>query len=496
MRRGLAIRTRLAIVSATLAVGVLAAGLLTVYLIDRRQVDQSLAASARRAANDLAASGLHPAPAPKPKPKPASTASQDGTGSEDGSGAQDSGRESQVESEDELVSAYLSARRGTGQLLATVVPGKRNRANSKLAKRLWPREDIRPGHAKRIEIQGREYVVASARRGTSRYLAAVPAADADAGVRTLLDAMLVVCLVGLVPATGAAWLVTRRALSPLSRIAQRASRVTGGDLSVRMGPVRSRDEIADVADAIDGMLDRLEGAFAAQTRFVHDASHELRTPLTIARGHLETALTPGHDQAELEAAARVAISELDRMARLVESLLRLARTGAGEPHARDLVDVGEIAERVVERSQVLGERAWRIDALPGATVEGDADAIEQVLVNLVSNAVRHTAPGQAIGVGVAAQHDTVVIEVADAGEGIDPALLPTLFDRFTRADDARGRDTGGAGLGLAICRAIVEAHGGTISAAGAPGRGATFTVKLPRAVAPADVRAVSPAVHA
>jgi signal transduction histidine kinase len=145
---------------------------------------------------------------------------------------------------------------------------------------------------------------------------------------------------------------------------------------------------------------------------------------------------------------------------------------------------------------VLGERAWRIDALPGATVEGDADAIEQVLVNLVSNAVRHTAPGQAIGVGVAAQHDTVVIEVADAGEGIDPALLPTLFDRFTRADDARGRDTGGAGLGLAICRAIVEAHGGTISAAGAPGRGATFTVKLPAAVAPADVRAVSPAVHA
>jgi signal transduction histidine kinase len=483
VRRGLAIRTRLAIVSATLAVGVLAAGLLTVYLIDRRQVDHSLATAARRAASDLADSGLRAGPAPAPPQ----------SGAED-----DAVKEPQPESRDELVHAYLQARSGSGQLLASVVPGSRPRANSRLARRLWVRHDLRPGEAKRIEIEGEDYVVSSVHRGAARFIAAVPAADADASVRTLLDAMLVVCLVGLIPATGAAWLVTRRALSPLSRIAQRASRVTGGDLSVRMGPVRSHDEIADVADPIDAMLDRLEGAFAAQSRFVHDASHELRTPLTIARGHLEMALAPGHDPAELDAAARVAISELDRMARLVESLLRLARTGAGGPRMGEIVDVGEVAERVAERSRVLGERTWQVAAGAGATVEGDADAIEQVLVNLVSNAVRHTAPGQAIRVGVAVAGDTVVIEVADAGEGIDPDLLPTLFDRFTRADAARGRDTGGAGLGLAICRAIVEAHGGRISAASAPGQGATFTVVLPRALpdtAAADVRAVSPPVH-
>jgi signal transduction histidine kinase len=475
VRRGLAIRTRLAIVSATLAVGVLAAGLLTVYLIDRRQVDQSLATSARRAAGDLADSTLHRAPPP------------DSSG-----GADDAAKESRPESRDELVTAYLQARSGGGQLLASVVPGARPRANTLLARRLWLQRDLPPGAAKRIEIEGEDYVVAAAARNGSRFLAAVPAGDADAGVRTLLDAMLVVCLVGLVPATGAAWLVTRRALAPLSRIAQRAARVTGGDLSVRMGPVRSHDEIADVADAIDAMLDRLEGAFAAQRRFVHDASHELRTPLTIARGHLETALAGGRDPAGLEAAAQVAISELDRMARLVESLLRLARTGADDPPSRAVVDVGELAERVVARSRVLGERTWKVDADSGATIAGDAGAIEQVLLNLLSNAVRHTSPRQAIGVSVKARGDIVVLEVSDSGEGIDPELLPTLFDRFTRADAARGRDTGGAGLGLAICRAIVEAHDGTIAAASTRGRGARFTVELPRTSVSSSEAAMRP----
>jgi len=196
---------------------------------------------------------------------------------------------------------------------------------------------------------------------------------------------------------------------------------------------------------------------------------------------------------------RVAIAELDRMGRLVESLLRLARTGAGGAPAREPVDVGELAGRVVERSTILGERTWSVEAARGAVVEGDCDAIEQVLLNLISNAVRHTAAGQAIDVSVEAGPGTVTVEVADSGEGIDPALLPTLFDRFTRADAARGRGTGGTGLGLAICRAIVEAHGGTISAASAPGHGATFTVELPRMAVlgrAAGMRTVSPPAHA
>ena len=128
--------------------------------------------------------------------------------------------------------------------------------------------------------------------GWSRRL---PAAEADAAVHRLVMAMLIVCAIALIPATLAAWLAARRALKPLSQIAHRATRVTEGDLSVRMGPVATHDEIAEVAIAIDAMLDRLQSAFDSQRRFVHDASHELRTPLTIARGHLEVALPADAD---------------------------------------------------------------------------------------------------------------------------------------------------------------------------------------------------------
>jgi two-component system OmpR family sensor kinase len=320
--------------------------------------------------------------------------------------------------------------------------------------------------------------------------------EADAAVRRLLDAMLIVCLVGLVPLTAAAWLVARRALSPLSRIAQRASRVTAGDLSLRMGPVATHDEIGEVATAIDAMLDRLESAFSAQRRFVHDASHELRTPLTIARGHLEVALPQDGDSDDVRQAMAVAIAELDRMGALVDSLLRLARAGEGDRADWHAVDLSLLASAAVDRCRVLGERSWQVEAPPGATVHGDGTALEQMLVNLLANAVRHTSPGDTIAVRISVTDDRIEIRVADTGEGIDPALLSSLFDRFTRADTARSRDTGGAGLGLAICHAIVTAHQGTITAANTPGGGATFVVSLPRTAHRVEVRAVSPPAHA
>ena len=192
----------------------------------------------------------------------------------------------------EALKTYLGARSGSDQLLLYLPPHGRTLGNSHLATRLAGLGGPIPGSVRTVTLDGDGYVVATAARGSGIVMAGLPVAEADAAVGRLLDAMLIVGLIGLVPATALAWLIARRALSPLSRIAQRASRVTAGDLSVRMGPVTTRDEIGEVATAIDAMLDRLEIAFAAQRQFVHDASHELRTPLTIARGHLEVAL-PG-----------------------------------------------------------------------------------------------------------------------------------------------------------------------------------------------------------
>ena len=400
--------------------------------------------------------------------------------------------------EETAMRTYLGARSGSSDLLVYQPLHGRALYNRRLAGRLAALGPGVPGAVRTVTIDGDGYVVATAARGTGMVMAGLPVAEADAAVGRLLDAMLIVCLIGLVPATAAAWWAARRALSPLSRIAQRASRVTGGDLSVRMGPVTTHDEIGDVATAIDAMLDRLEVAFAAQRQFVHDASHELRTPLTIARGHLEVALPGAEGTDELRQAVTVAIAELDRMGQLVDSLLRLARAGAGSDGERRPVDMSALTEATVDRCRVLGEREWRIDPVEGAFVEGDDGALEQVLLNLVSNAVRHTVSGDEIAVVTDIEGDRVRVEVADSGEGIDPALLPTLFDRFTRADNARSRDTGGAGLGLAICHAIIAAHGGTITARSVPGSGATFVISLPRmpiAPDPGRVRAVSPPAH-
>jgi signal transduction histidine kinase len=463
MRARLSIRTRFALMSALLAVGVLAAGMFTVYLIQRRTVEQNLRQDARNAAVALAAAGdrdVH-----------GGSSGGDDSG-EDGSGAQ---RPSEP-SEDGL-RTYLQARGGTNQLLVSIAKDGTVLSNASRAAPLGAMDLPAAGGEATVTLDGERYQVAVARGGGGRAVAALPVAEAEAAVHRLVMAMLIVCAIGLIPATVAAWFAARRALAPLSQIAHRATRVTGGDLSMRVGPVATHDEIAEVAVALDAMLDRLESAFEAQRRFVHDASHELRTPLTIARGHLEVALPAESDPAVREA-VQVAIGELDRMGRLVDSLLRLARDGNDEA-LREQVDLGELAAAVVERSRVLGERNWRVDAEPGVVVDGDGDALEQVLLNLVVNAVRHTTPGDPVTVTVGQEAGSARLEVADGGEGIDPELLPRLFDRFVRADSARGRDTGGAGLGLAICRSIVEEHGGRIRAENAESGGARFVIELP-----------------
>jgi signal transduction histidine kinase len=295
-------------------------------------------------------------------------------------------------------------------------------------------------------------------------------------------------VLGVVLTVAAAWLTAHRLLAPLARLADGAERISAGELDQRVGDPRYHHEIAQVANAIDAMLGRLEEAFARQQRFVHDASHELRTPLTIARGHLEVLeLEEEPDPQEVRATIDLAIAELDRMGRMVEGLLTLARLqeeGVARPQA---VSVRGLVERAARRAAPIGGgRTITTVVGKGADVDlaGDAGVLDGVLLNLVTNAVRHTRDDGRIEISAARAGTVVRIAVADDGEGIDPEFLPRVFDRFSRADGSRRRDTGGVGIGLAIARLAIEAHGGTIDVASTPGAGATFTITLPAGGAP------------
>jgi signal transduction histidine kinase len=451
MRARASIRTRVAGLYAVLAGGLIVACMGAVYLIEQRDTSGRVAAEARTAATGILAVARSP-----------------------GAAGEDLGPE---------VERYLAARAESANLLLVVPRSGQALINRTTARRLAAVDTtVLGGH--QLDLAGTEYAVSVQRSGDGRLVAvaAVPTAKAKAELRSLLVRMLEIGSVGLIGTLLVAWVAVHRALRPLAQIAERAAKVTAGDLDSRIGHDIRGEEIGVVADAIDAMLERLQEAFVAQRRFVQDASHELRTPLTIARGHLEVLqIQRDASPEDTRAAITLAVEELGRMGKVVTSLLRLARLdSAGLTDLRP-VSVRSLLTEAAARAGHLGDRRFSVVIDPDADVElmVDRDALDQVLLNLLSNAVRHTRPGGRVVLGASRRPGEVVIVVADNGEGIPAAVLPTLFDRFTRADAARRRDTGGAGLGLAICRSIVEAHGGVIAAASVPGEGATFTIWLP-----------------
>jgi signal transduction histidine kinase len=224
----------------------------------------------------------------------------------------------------------------------------------------------------------------------------------------------------------------------------------------------------------------LREAFDRQHVFVADASHELRTPLAVIRANAEFLQAGQPDSVEI---ADI-VSETDRLSALVDALLALARGEAADRPQRDLFDLGTVVEGSVEAMQALaGERgvSLAVEATHGVHVQGDREQLRQLVVILVDNALRYTPAGGAVEVEVGRSADHATVSVRDTGIGIEQAVLSRVFDRFYRADDARNRDSGGAGLGLAIARQLVEEHGGRITAESTPGHGSTFTVRLPLA---------------
>jgi heavy metal sensor kinase len=255
------------------------------------------------------------------------------------------------------------------------------------------------------------------------------------------------------------------------------------DLSGRIEVDGPDDEVGRLARTFNEMIGRLDDAFQRQRQFTADASHELRTPLTAIKGQTEVALQRDRDSDAYKEVLRTVNTEVDRMIRLVGSLLTLARADARRiPLSREAIDLGDIVGDAVDQIRpAAAEKALAIDLAPGEEVRliADQDLLLQLVLNVLDNAVKYTPAGGSIRVSCQRDGSTAEVAVADTGPGIAPEDLPHIFDRFYRADKSRRQGDSGAGLGLSICRWIAESHGGTIEAQSSPGQGATFIVRLP-----------------
>ena len=280
-------------------------------------------------------------------------------------------------------------------------------------------------------------------------------------------------LVVAMVAVGAWWLVGR-ALAPVEGIRAEVARIGGRDLSRRVPAPSADDEVGRLARTMNGMLDRLESAQRREDQFVADAAHELRSPLASIRAQVEVAkLDRKEDETEI-------LAEIDRMQRLVDDLLALSESGRAErAFVKQLIDLDDLVLREVRRLRTRGHLTVDASNVSAAAVRGDPDGLTRAVRNLLENAARHARTH--IAVELREEADSVHFAVADDGDGIPPGDQERVFERFTRLDAGRARDAGGAGLGLAITRAIVEAHRGTVRVDGSYTAGARFVLRLPAA---------------
>lgn len=292
---------------------------------------------------------------------------------------------------------------------------------------------------------------------------------ADAHQTFEVVAIASVAVVGMV-----GWAVTGRLLRPIRLLRETAQRISDTDLSQRI-PVTGTDDVSELAQIVNAMLDRLEAAFAGQRDALDDAGHELRTPITIIRGHLE--LMDSHDPDDVAEARDLALDELDRMRRMVDDLVVLAKAKRPDFVRPRPVELGRLVDDVLDKARALADRQWRVDARAEATVNLDQQRVTQALLQLVSNAVRFTGPDDTIAIGGQIVGDEVRFWVRDTGPGVAPEDAERIFHRFTRGEAGSGVE--GYGLGLAIVRAICEAHRGRVWLENRPGDGALFTVSLP-----------------
>jgi heavy metal sensor kinase len=355
--------------------------------------------------------------------------------------------------------------------------------------------ELRPGDvgkaARKVALPGSSLLIATVPATAAdgnRYFVEVgtSAAPLEGTLRRLLGMLAVGLPLTVAVAVAGGFVLVRRALDPVERIARKAQEITQHNLSERLPVVRSGDELERLSVSLNHMISRLQAALDDSKQFVADASHELRTPLTVMRGELENLAQDPRFGRETRETLGSVLEEVERLAEIVESLFALSRLDAGEANAQwRRFDLAELAATTAEQMSLLAtDKNVRVacDSAPGVMVQGDPARLKQVIVNLLDNAIKYTPGGGRVRLSVQREQGFAVLEVADDGIGIPAEALPHVFKRFFRVDTSRSREQGGAGLGLAIVKSICSAHGGDIEVISAPGRGSTFRMRQPLAV--------------
>jgi two-component system OmpR family sensor kinase len=389
---------------------------------------------------------------------------------------------------------------GTNEAFYTLVDGTQFLSSFGAPQAVW---QDRPLVARWAAVGRPERATVSTAAGEMRYLAVPlqtdegPAAvfvvahflDADRDeLLVVLRVLMVAAGVVLAASAVLAWSLAGRVLRPVRELISTARSISETDLTRRI-PVTGRDELAELGSTFNEMVERLEQGFAQQRQFLDDVAHELRTPITISRGHLELL---GDDPEERRETVAIITDELDRMNRYVDDLLLLAKVEQHDFLRLEPIDLGELAATVDQRVRSLGPRAWTTDAAPPPgtiAIVGDRGRLVQAILNLATNAVQHTEPGDEIALGfevapAGRASDTQLDRVAsmwvrDTGPGLDPTTIEQLFERRFRGAASRRRRSDGMGIGLSIVDAIARGHGGHAHATNEPGGGARFTITIP-----------------
>ena len=316
-------------------------------------------------------------------------------------------------------------------------------------------------------------------------------ADKDRALRDFRVFFFIFSPLALLGLSLAGWLLAGRALSPMVRMARVAREITAENLHLRLPVEHTSDELALLADNCNAMLARLEKSFRKVKQFSGDASHEMRTPLAILRGETEVTLRWARDAEEYRRTLESNLEEINRMSRIIDDLLTLAKSDTGElPLEIRELSLSDLLQELYLQGNTLGESReipvlLHLEVVEEIRLHGDELRLRQMFLNLIANGIKYTQPGGRVEITLAQHGKEAQVRIADTGIGIPAEHIPHIFDRFYRIDRARNRADGGSGLGLAISKGIVEAHAGRITVDSTPGKGSTFTVYLPLQAPPA-----------